>query len=441
MRTITKKLSGFNNYPTQSCAVIRAERYSDLLCQHQLLTIRGQGRSYGDAALSERGTVLLTERLNRFLEFDKEKGILTAESGITLAEILKVIVPAGWFLPVTPGTQYVSLGGCVASDVHGKNHYCDGSLGRHIRRLELIDANGNTKICSAEENAALFWATIGGMGLTGIIGSVSLQLIPITTTQMHVTHFPAKNLENTLETLNTASRDNRYCVAWLDLLANNHHFGRGIVMAAQHATSSKQLRSTQPTPWRVPFLPPQSLLKPSVVRCFNEWYYQQQCKKQQAFVVDYQRYFYPLDKLQNWNFFYGKHGFLQYQCVLPEITAHRSVSRILDMIKTSPYKVFLGVIKRFGEQSGGILSFAMPGYTLALDMPLWDHGLFSLLDKLDAIVAQHGGRVYLAKDARLKPDMFRAMYKDYDQWCVTKKIVDPNHVFISSLSRRLQIGI
>ena len=429
----------------QPCELERPERYADLRPGVASLIARGQGRSYGDAALNENGRVLLTGRVNRLLEFDAENGVLRAEAGVTLAEILEVIAPRGWFLPVTPGTKFVSLGGCVAADVHGKNHHHDGSFGNHVLSIELILADGGRVLCSPSENPELFWATVGGMGLTGIIGEVAVKLAPIQSDYVMVRHHAAGNLEQLFQHLQNPALDDRYTVAWIDSLATGQKLGRGIAMCGHHAAAeelpagftgavqSKRSRS-------IPFDFPAWALNPLSIGAFNALYYQREGGKREPFLSGYDPYFYPLDAIGDWNRMYGKRGFVQYQCVIPERAAFEGIKALLEEITGSRRPSFLAVLKRFGAQGRGLLSFPVAGYTLALDLPIRDEGLFALLDRLDRIVLQHGGRVYLAKDARLSAASFRAMYPRYEEWLKIKNAVDPQNRFSSSLSRRLEIG-
>lgn len=430
-------LTSFNHYPLTTCTLKRPERYRELTQLTQTTIARGQGRSYGDAALNENGLVILTERLNRFAEFDPINGTITAEAGITLSEILQLIIPHGWFLPVTPGTQTVSLGGCVAADVHGKNHHRLGSMGNHVLWLELITADGTGIRCSTKQNAHIYWATVGGMGLTGIIGMVSLKLIRIQSTQLSVTHHATQTFEQTFEYLSDPNLDDEYSVAWLD----SFNIGRSIIMTAHHEIETKPHLNFQPKKlFSIPFNCPQFLLNKTSLKLFNQLYYQRQKQKTSSFQNSLQNYFYPLDSIQNWNRLYGKRGFVQYQCVLPTKQALQGTQKILETLTRSRYPAFLGVLKRFGKENLGLLTFPMTGFTLALDIPILDKGLFAVLDQLDEQVIQYGGRVYLAKDARMQADTFRAMYPKYNEWLTIKNKLDPNNVFSSSLSRRLEIN-
>lgn len=437
MNALKRHITSFNHYPVQTCILHRPERYRELSQLSPTTIARGQGRSYGDAALNENNHVVLTERLNRFVEFDPINGTLTAEAGITLAEVLNLIIPHDWFLPVTPGTQYVSLGGCVAADVHGKNHHRVGSFGQHVLWLELITANGETIRCSTKQNSHIYWATVGGMGLTGIIGTVSVKLIPIKSTEMAVTHRASTNLEKTFDYLAAKDFNDDYSVAWIDTF----NIGRSIVMTAHHVNESiSKLKNIRKNNLTIPFNCPNLLLNKTTLKIFNQLYFKKQSQKTSPFKTELQNYFYPLDRITHWNRLYGKRGFVQYQCVIPNKHALVGTQKILEALSQSAYPSFLGVLKRFSAENLGLLSFPMAGFTLALDIPILDNGLFKVLDQLDEIVLTHGGRVYLAKDARLKPETFRAMYPKYNEWLAIKNKIDPNNIFSSSLSRRLKIA-
>lgn len=380
-------------------------------------------------------------------------------------------------------TKFVSLGGCIASDVHGKNHHHDGGFGDHVLDIELILADGSQKTCSATENADLFWATVGGMGLTGIIGEVTLKLIPIQTAKMVVSHHAANNLQHLFQLLQDPALDDHYSVAWIDCLAGGEHLGRGIAMFGHHASAaelgancSAEANPSQPPldrggadlalplsrgSWRgvasnrscenplqtktrstrsLPFDFPSWALNPLSISAFNKLYYYRESRKKEPFLADYDSYFYPLDAIGQWNRMYGKRGFVQYQCVIPEATALAGMTALLQELSASRRASFLAVLKRFGAEGKGLLSFPMPGFTLALDLPLRDKGVFSLLEKLDHIVLQHGGRVYLAKDARISAESFITMYPRYVEWLKIKQSIDPANRFNSSLARRLNIG-
>lgn len=438
--------SSFNGYPIEPPdSVTRPESYKELKPGQLISIARGSGGSYGDAALNAQGEIVLTNRLDRFLEFDVRKGILSVESGISLAKILALIVKQGWFLPVMPGTAEVSLGGCIATDVHGKNHYYAGSLGQHVLSLQLITATGSKINCSPKIIPELFWATIGGMGLTGIIGVVTLQLKRIETAYMKVEHQVTNNLKQILESL---SQDDEfeYSVAWLDSL--NTSFFHGVIMKAKHADllefptdQETQVFSTPKySSLYCPYFLSYSILQPLWVKLFNKGYYYHLAKKDQAFLLPYHDYFFPLDRIKNWPRLYGKKGFIQYQCAIPEKFAYSAIKDILETLHKHKHPIYLAVLKRFGLENLAPLSFPLSGFTLALDIPIRSEKLFSCLDILDSIVISSGGRIYLAKDARLKSKTFREMYKRYPEWLVVKQHWDPHNRFSSSLSRRLNIG-
>lgn len=449
MRQLQQPLSGWGLYPTSNALISRPEKFSQFpsFARGKFIA-RGLGRSYGDAALNADHDVILMERMDRFLAFDETNGLLTTEAGVSIEEILNIFVPRGWFLPVTPGTKYVTLGGAVAADVHGKNHHVDGTIGAHVKTLKLLLADGSVRKCSPEHHPDLFWATVGGMGLTGIITEITLQLIPIETAYMSVRHLTTPNLEKTLELFESKATESApYSVAWIDCLAKGKNFGRSVVMLGDHATKNNlprsikdPLRTEERSTLSLPFHFPENFLNPWSIRTFNALYHRSQRGKEEPFLVDYDRYFYPLDTLHNWGPLYGKRGFVQYQCVLPSATSHEGLKALLDELVMSKRGSFLAVLKRFGAQGPGMLSFPHEGYTLALDIPVSNPNLFPFLDHLDAVILKHGGRTYLAKDARMKPRVFREMYPRFEEWLQIKNEVDPDGHFSSDLSRRLQIG-
>ncbi len=449
MRTATISLAGWGRYKTCLCHASRPERYLQLAQIEGVRIARGQGRSYGDASILSGGIVVLTERINRFLHFDSVHGIVRAEAGLSLAELLHVIVPKGWFLPVTPGTQYASLGGCIAADVHGKNHHHDGSFGEYVTDIELILTNGNRMHCSPEDNADIFWATVGGMGLTGIIGEVTLKLIPIQTAQMIVQHRKAHNIDAAFTLFENPNFDDKYSVAWIDGLARGKSLGRSIVMRGHHANvndlpmkiGERPYHSSKVHQLNMPFNLPTWLLNPLTIRAFNDYFFRSNGNHENAFIQGYEKYFYPLDAINNWNRMYGKTGFVQYQCVLPDTQSFEGMKKLIEILALSGRPSFFAVLKRLGRASKGYLSFPLAGYTLALDIPAKKpEELRSLLAHLDETVLHHNGRVYLAKDAHLTSESFRAMYPGYGKWFDVKKRVDPENKFTSMLAQRLRIS-
>lgn len=446
MNDVKKTISGWGLYPKADSFISRPEKIKDLQDFNPPCIARGLGRSYGDAAQLTNGQVVSTERLNRILAFDGSHGVVRAEAGVSFKDLLDVFVPLGWFPPVTPGTKWVSLGGGVAADIHGKNHHVDGSLGRFILGLELVLSDGSRVKCSPSQEADLFWATIGGMGLTGIISEVTLQLTPIQSGYIVVKNTPATNLDDLFDKMSDPSLEDRYSVAWIDCVAEGNEFGRGILMNGHHAIL-KELTASQQHPFRIKESKPRSnpfffsgmLFSLRTIRKLNQLYFTYYGSKKEAALVDYDRYFYPLDVISNWNRFYGKKGFVQYQFVTPPGSSREVCRKVLSLLAEAKHYPYLAVLKRFGCEGEGLLSFPKEGYTLALDIPIKDNSLFPLLDRLDSIIIQNGGRVYLAKDARLSAASFRQMYPRLEEWMAVKKRVDFSNKFTSDQAKRLQI--
>lgn len=438
-------LGGWGRVPRAAARLIRPERWRDLTPPEGQLLARGLGRSYGDAALLSGGTTILTERLDRCLEFDPDTGRLTAEAGLSLNTLLDVFVPKGWFVPVTPGTRFCTLGGCFAADVHGKNHHRDGSFAQWVTQITLILPSGETRVCQPEgENQDLFWATAGGMGLTGIIRDLTLQLRPIETAYISVKHRKARNLDEALSLLADDALDDAYSVAWIDCLARGDRLGRSILMTGHHATRGEiPLRISDPLNPKPPKAKkikrdlPAALLNPFTIRLFNAAYYAYQGRKTE-FVADYRTFFHPLDAIQNWNRMYGAPGFYQYQFVVPAETARECLKDVLSELSKAGAASFLAVLKRMGPSSPGWLSFPAPGFTLALDVPNRP-GIADLLRRLDERVLAAGGRIYLAKDALLTPASVRAMYPRLPEFLALKAELDPDNRLTSDLARRLEL--
>ena len=439
------ELSGWGGYPRVESQVVRPNDFTQLdLSANSSTIMRGQGRSYGDAAISKTGVVVLSEKLIELGHVTKE-GRLSAAAGATLDQILEVTVPNGWFPAVVPGTKHVSVGGCLAADVHGKNHHRDGSFADHVIEFELLLADDTRITCSPRENDDLFWATAGGMGLTGFITSVMLQLIPVESTFMTVQHNQAADLDATLAMLTDQTLDDRYTVIWLDCAARGRKLGRSVLLRGHHASREElpaKLRNVTATTrksFALNFDLPGWILNSYSVSAFNELYYRSH-RSRNTFVQHYQDFFFPLDRIENWNRMYGRRGFIQYQCVFPLRDAARALQLVLEELQKSHYASFLSVLKLFGPENRGPLSFPIEGYTLTLDLPLGDPELFAFLDRLDELVLRFGGRVYLAKDARMRADNFQKMYARLDEWQTIKNRVDPNNRFQSDLSRRLKLG-
>jgi decaprenylphospho-beta-D-ribofuranose 2-oxidase len=401
---------------------------------------RGLGRSYGDAAQNAGGTVVDTSALISPLELDAA-GNLRVGAGVSLDTVMRTFVPGGWFVPVTPGTRQVTVGGAVAADVHGKNHHVDGSIGHHLSRMRLVTPTGIHELGPGDD---LFWATVGGMGLTGVVTEVELRMTPIETSAMIVDTDRTPDLDTTMSLMAEGDDRYRYSVAWIDCLSAGRSLGRSVLTRGDHApvTALPGRRRGQPlafsprTRLAAPPWAPSSLLNSMTIRAFNEGWYRRAPRRERGAVHSLAGFFHPLDGVSGWNRLYGRRGFLQYQFVLPfgqEDVLRRAVERLAGGGCPS----FFGVLKRFGEADAGHLSFPVPGWTLALDMQIGPPALGPLLDTLDAEVAAAGGRVYLAKDSRLRPEHLGAMYPRADEWRAVRDRVDPDGVMCSDLARRL----
>ncbi|RED97074.1 FAD-binding oxidoreductase [Marinoscillum furvescens] len=440
-----QSVKNWNNFPEVESTVYSFRTSGELqklLRESPKVIARGAGLSYGDASLGEH--VLSTHYFNKILSFDPYTGVLRAESGVTLRDILEVIVPKGWFLPVTPGTKNVTLGGAVAADVHGKNHHAEGSIANFIRRIRLMTGDGVLMHCSATESRDVFMHTCGGMGLTGVILDVTLQLKKIETSYINQRNIVAPNLKRLLELLR-ANGDATYSVAWIDCLARGKHRGRGVVMLGEHSTRRDLAEKHQKEPltvhqaagWKIPFHFPHFALSRPAVQLFNAYFYAKYRWSKKDFQVHYDTFFYPLDGIKDWNRMYGRKGFLQYQFVLPFDGGEQALDAVLERICKHGAASFLAVLKLMGPESSPV-SFPMPGYTLALDIPMSSR-LFALLDELDELVVAHGGRIYLAKDARSKRHVLQQGYPRIDKFRSIRKLTGAFKKFESLLSRRLEL--
>ncbi len=411
-------ISGWGNRPRVEARVRRPRTRQEVaaLVEAGFRGIaRGLGRAYGDAAVAEE--VMDLTRLRRFIAFDEETGCLEAEAGVTLADLLETFVPRGWLPPVVPGTKFVTLGGAVAADIHGKNHHRDGSLGHHLDWIELVRADGATVRCSPEENPDLFHATCGGMGLTGIITRLALRLRRIPSAFIRMDTRKAANLTEIMAAFETADAAT-YSVAWIDCLAGGPALGRSILMTGEHAEPDELPARRRADPFRIPGRPrlnvplflPGWALNHAAMKAFNEIYYRRPLRARSYRDLD--RFFFPLDSIGNWNRIYGRRGFIQYQFVLPRDRCADALPRILERIQASGRASFLAVLKLFGPAHPDrppSLGFPREGYTLALDFP-WDDRTERLTPELDALVLEAGGRIYLAKDACMAPATFATMY-------------------------------
>jgi FAD/FMN-containing dehydrogenase len=395
---------------------------------------RGNGRSYGDSCLAPDGTLLLTRGLDRFIRFDPTTGVLACEAGTTLHEILALAVPQGWFLPVVPGTAEVTVGGAIANDVHGKNHHVAGTFGHHVRRFALIRSDGSVRECVPGAADGWFEATVGGLGLTGLIPWAELQLRRISGPQVRAESERFDDLAGFFRLSRAAAGEWEYTVAWIDCLARGRRLGRGVFHRGRHADGSDGARAAAPSRrWTLPVAPPFSLVNPLSLRLFNTAYVLRAPRRPRTATVHYAPFFFPLDTIRRWNLAYGRRGFLQHQSVLPPERAPDALAAMLDAIARAGMGSFLAVLKEFGDRApAGLLSFPRPGTTLALDFPNTGPRLFALLDRLDAIVADAGGALYPAKDARMAPAMFRASFPRLDAFL---PYLDPS--FSSGFWRRV----
>ena len=446
---IARELSGWGRYPVQNCQVTRPEKQRELLEGAQSRDVvdviaRGLGRSYGDVALNQGSGVILAEKLNRLLDFDSPTGTLHAQGGASFADIVETFVPRGYFLSVAPGTKHLTLGGAIACDVHGKNHHRVGAISSFIDELELLVANGRTLRCSRDENAELFWATVGGLGLTGIILSAKLRLLPVESAWMNTRYTRTPDLQTTLAHFES-QLDQPYIVAWIDCLSTGKALGRSVIISGDHAGHSRVAEQIEADPLAletpkkkgVPLDLPAFVLNPKSVGLFNDFYYARHSHATKLTSMD--TFFYPLDAVEGWNKIYGKRGFVQYQCALPLNNAQAVLTDLLETISASGHAAFLAVLKRMGEADNAPLGFPMAGYSLALDLPFNDD-VVAFCHRLDEKVIAAGGRLYLAKDATTTPENFRVMYPRLAEFESVKRQIDPDDRFASSLSRRLEIG-
>jgi len=395
----------------------------------------GCGRSYGDSCLNDGGTLLDITPLNHFISFDEASGLLRCEAGVTLADILNVMVPRGWFLPTTPGTKFITVGGAIANDVHGKNHHKGGTFGCHVTRFELLRSNGERLICSPDENADLFSATIGGLGLTGLILWAEFRLRRVPGPYIAKEQIRFGCIDEFFEISADSDERFEYTMAWVDCLATGKHLGRGLFMRGNHTwPRSIPRKSAQPRSLiTVPVQLPSFVLNMATVRAFNALLYRSQLSKQTHQIVSYDPFFYPLDAILEWHRLYGSPGFLQYQFVVPYAHDRTTIKDILKQISQSGVLSFLAVLKVFGDvPSPGMLSFPRPGVTLALDFPFRGRRTLEFLNRLDQIVQAHGGALYPAKDARMSAEGFQAFYP---RWREFTSYIDPK--FSSSFWRRV----
>ncbi len=411
------------------------------LVRQQGAIARGNGRAYGDSAVSATNTIHM-KHFNHMVSFDQETGQLIAEAGVLLADVIEAFLPLGWFPFVTPGTKFVTLGGMIAADVHGKNHHKDGSFGAYVDWIDVVTSDGSVERCSKTENTELFEWTLGGMGLTGVILRAAIRLRPVTSAWIEQTTLVADNVSHAME-LFEQSMDATYSVAWIDCLQKGQHLGRSLVMLGEHADAGSVPTRFRKTPLQgpakrrrnFPINMPNWALNGPTVRVFNACYYWNGKRKPKRQVVDWDSYFFPLDAIQGWNKVYGRRGFAQFQCVLPLSHAKDGLNELLDAIANAGSGSFLAVLKRFGPQAGKF-SFPMEGYTLALDFPV-NAKTLALMNDLDRITLQYNGRFYLAKDSRMPRDVFLQSEPRAEDYIKYRQSKGAPTAFSSAQSERL----
>jgi decaprenylphospho-beta-D-ribofuranose 2-oxidase len=439
-------LSGWGNYPKASTELVTPQIPAgarDYLVERSGIVARGAGRAYGDAAIGTQFTVS-SLALNRMRSFDRANRRLTVEAGVTIADILATFVPQGLFLKVVPGTKFVTVGGAIAADVHGKNHHRDGGFGSIVESFRLALPSGEILTCSREQNAELFRATLGGMGLTGMILEATIQLLEIETGWLrHVTH-TARHLDEALGHLEN-NHATTYSVAWIDCLARGPALGRSLIYLAEHATRRDvsgadvdPLPAMRRSSLSVPNLAPSWLLNRASMRAFNELYFRRGAANDgNTLLVHWDKYFFPLDAIANWNRIYGRRGFVQYQCVIPTDRARAVLAEILGRVSQRGDASFLAVLKQLGDGEG-LISFPLRGYTLTMDFPV-TRTIFEFLDELDELVANAGGRMYLAKDARQSRHTFESGYPGLGELRSIRQQIGAHSRLTSHLSARLGI--
>jgi FAD/FMN-containing dehydrogenase len=433
-------VAGWGRFPVRPGRVLRPDHLGVPEGPGCILP-RGLGRSYGDAAVpaAPEDLVIDTRRADRILAFDPAAGRLTVEAGLSLAEVVRLFLPRGWFPPVTPGTRFVTIGGCVAADVHGKNHHRDGSFGQFVDALTLITADGRTVAAGPERERDLFRATVGGMGLTGLIADVTFRLRPVETPWILEETEGVGGLVEMLAGLRGAAADWPYTVGWIDGLAGAGALGRGVLIRGRHATRAEagERRLRTPPALRIPLDAPAWLLTPALMRAFNGLYHRYRGGRRRQALVSHEMFFYPLDAVRDWNRLYGRRGFLQYQCVIPRTAGERPVAEILRRLAAAGAASLLAVIKDCGPEAPFLLSFPMEGVTLALDLPYRGPGTEALVHELNRVVIEAGGRVYLAKDAVTRAADMQRMTPRLGEWQRVRDRWDPKRRFRSAQSVRL----
>ena len=407
---------------------------------------RGLGRAYNNAAQCAGGVVISTAGLNRIIELDAATGLVTCEAGVSLEQLMVAGLPAGWFVPVSPGTRQVTVGGAIAADVHGKNHHVAGSFARHVRSVELVLPGGEPRTVTEQSDSALFWATAGGMGLTGLITGATIQLKPVASSRVRVDTVRTADIDETMAVLAEHDRRHGYTVAWSDSMARGATLGRSVITSGDFAEPSDLPAADAENPFAfrpgarlgVPAAFPPGVINRYTVGLANAAYYRKAPRSRSGEIQDIGTFFHPLDGIRNWNLVYGPGGFRQYQYVVP-FGAEAAVRRSFELVSQARAPSFVTVLKRFGPGDEGPLSFPMAGWTLALDFPARTPGLAGLLSALDRLVVENGGRVYLAKDSRVPPDVLAEMYPRLGEFRKLRAELDPAGLLASDLSRRLRL--
>jgi decaprenylphospho-beta-D-ribofuranose 2-oxidase len=405
---------------------------------------RGLGRSYNNAAQCEGGVVISTGRLNQIIELNPDTGVVTCEAGVSLEQLMVAGLPSGWFVPVSPGTRQVSVGGAIAADVHGKNHHVAGSFASHVTSFDLLLPGGELRTVTRQAEPGLFWATAGGMGLTGLIVRATVQLKRVATSRVRVDTVRTADIDETMAVLAEHDRVYGYTVAWSDCLASGGRLGRSVITSGDFAELGDLPASAKADPFAfrpgarlgLPDRFPPGLINRYTVALANEAYYRKAPRQRQGEIQTIGQFFHPLDAIRNWNRAYGPGGFRQYQYVVP-FGREAAVRRSFEMVSRAHAPSFVTVLKRFGEGDPGLLSFPMAGWTLALDFPARTPGLAGLLDRLDEVVLEAGGRVYLAKDSRVPAGVLAEMYPRLAEFRKLRADLDPEQLLASDLSRRL----
>ena len=408
---------------------------------------RGLGRSYGDAAQNAGGLIARLTSGAGDIVLDQSVGLATVGAGVSIDELLRVIVPRGFFVPVTPGTRFITIGGAIASDIHGKNHHVDGSIGNHIESITMMLADGSTTVIGPDTNSALFWATVGGMGLTGVMLDATIRLLPIETSRMRIDTSRIADLDALLATMSSSDDEVRYSVAWIDLMAKGRNLGRSVLSRGDHARLAELDARQAVAPFAYgphqliavpPLVPPMGVLNHATIAAFNEVWFRKAPARRVGEIQGIGAFFHPLDLVGAWNRLYGSRGMVQYQFVVP-FGEGEAMRTVVERLSASGAASFLAVLKRFGAANPAPLSFPQAGWTLALDLPGASRGLGDLLHGLDRVVLDAGGRHYFAKDSHMTPDAVRRGYPRLDEWKAIRDEADPLGVWQSDLARRLDL--